>query len=46
MAGEKDRQEIIVLKDSIDGKLFQSYCHTLVGRSIVKLSEREAYMEL
>jgi hypothetical protein len=46
MAGEKDRQEIIALKDSIDGKLFQSYCHSLIGGSIVKCSEREACMEL
>jgi hypothetical protein len=46
MAREKDRQEIVALKDSIDGKLFQSYYHSLVGGSIVKCSEREACIEL
>jgi hypothetical protein len=44
MAGEKDRQEIVAIKDSIDGKLFQSYCHSLIGGSTVKCSEREACM--
>jgi hypothetical protein len=44
MTGEKDRQEIVAIKDSIDGKLFQSYCHSLIGGSTVKCSEREAWM--
>jgi hypothetical protein len=42
MAGEKDKQEIVALKDSIDGKLFQSYYHSLVGGSIVKCNKQEA----
>ena len=41
MVGEKDRQEIVALKASIDSKLFQSYCHSLVGGNIVKHSERD-----
>jgi hypothetical protein len=46
MAEEKDRQEIVALNDSINGKLFQSYCHLLVDGSTMKCSKREACMEL
>jgi hypothetical protein len=46
MAREKDGQEIVVLKGSSDGKLFQSHCHSLIGGSIVKCSKQEVCIEL
>jgi hypothetical protein len=46
MAREKDKQEIAVLKGLSDGKLFQSYCHSLIGGSTMKCSKRKACMEL
>jgi hypothetical protein len=46
MTSEKDKQQIVVLKGSSDGKLFQSHCHSLIGGSTMECSKREACMEL